>query len=564
MPTEPPATRWRSNSDWIALRRSRCSAARSNSCACRRLLHLRLLVGLDLAVAAGEEVDDRVDVAPVLVLADVADAGRPAALDVVVEAGAAGAAAGLGSLAGAELEQLAEQVERLPHPLGAGEGAEVGAAGAVLLAGEVDARVVLVEADADVGVGLVVAQADVEARPVALDEALLGEQRLGLVGGDEDVDPVDPRGEAGLAAGEVRGDPLADRARLADVEQLAARVVEEVDAGRRRAARGAAAPSAPREGSRVAFAHRPKGRLLASRPTSTPETESEMTTETLNPPELNTLRIEVDGEIGTLTLDRPDAFNAMSPEMIGELGTAFAWLADQAPLRALIVTGAGKAFCSGGDINWFKTGVEDDSIDLPAQVRRGAEALHTGDRRPAPDPLSGDLPRSTARRPAPASRWRSPATSASPRRTAFLASAYGRIGASPDGGMTYFLPRVVGPSRALEILLEDPNMKAAESARGGPRLGGRRARRADGRRPGEGREARREGAPLREDGEAALRRRASRTASPSTCSWSATGSPTAWRPRTCAKARSPSSAARSRCSRAAEPRSRLPGPPVSG
>ena len=46
---------------------------------------------------------------------------------------------------------------------------------------------------------------------------------------------------------------------------------------------------------------------------------------------------------------------------------------------------------------------------------------------------------------------------------AFFASAYGRIGASPDGGMTYFLPRVVGPSRALELLLEDPNMKAQDA-----------------------------------------------------------------------------------------------------
>ena len=163
---------------------------------------------------------------------DVADAGRPAALDEVVEAGAAGAAAGLSALAGAELEQLAEQVEGLAHPLGAGEGAEVGAVRPVLLAGEVDPREVLVEADADVGVGLVVAQADVEARPVALDEALLGEQRLGLGRGDEALDPVDARGEARLPAGEVRGDPLADRARLADVDDLALAVVEEVDAGR--------------------------------------------------------------------------------------------------------------------------------------------------------------------------------------------------------------------------------------------------------------------------------------------------------------------------------------------
>jgi enoyl-CoA hydratase/carnithine racemase len=42
--------------------------------------------------------------------------------------------------------------------------------------------------------------------------------------------------------------------------------------------------------------------------------------------------------------------------------------------------------------------------------------------------------------------------------------AYGRIGASPDGGMTYFLPRVIGPARALELLLNDP-MLSAEQAR---------------------------------------------------------------------------------------------------
>src|SRR6478735_5905205 len=182
----------------------------------------------------------------------------------------------------------------------------------------------------------------------------------------------------------------------------------------------------------------------------------------MNPPELNTLRIEVDGEIGTLTLDRPDSFNAMSPEMILDLGTAFAWFADQAPLRALIVTGAGKAFCSGGDINGFKAGVEDDSIDLPAQVRRGAEALHTAivDLRRIPYPVIGAL-----NGPAAGAGF-SLALACDIRiasSTAFFAPAYGRIGASPDGGMTYFLPRVVGPSKALEILLEDPNMSAAEA-----------------------------------------------------------------------------------------------------
>ena len=72
-----------------------------------RLGHLALEVALDVAVAAGEEVDDRVDPAPVLLAVDVADAGRRAALDVVVEAGDARAPARLGALAGAVLEQPA-------------------------------------------------------------------------------------------------------------------------------------------------------------------------------------------------------------------------------------------------------------------------------------------------------------------------------------------------------------------------------------------------------------------------------------------------------------------------
>jgi enoyl-CoA hydratase/carnithine racemase len=194
-----------------------------------------------------------------------------------------------------------------------------------------------------------------------------------------------------------------------------------------------------------------------------PDTESEMTSQTLSSvPDLNTMRIEIDGEIGTLTLDRPDAFNAMSPEMIGEMTTAFAWLADQAPLRALIVTGAGKAFCSGGDVNWFKEGVSSEEIDLPAQVRRGAEALHTAiiDLRRIPYPVI-----CAVNGPAAGAGF-SLALACDIRiasESAFFACAYGRIGASPDGGMTYFLPRVVGPSRALEILLNDPNMSAEDA-----------------------------------------------------------------------------------------------------
>jgi 2-(1,2-epoxy-1,2-dihydrophenyl)acetyl-CoA isomerase len=187
-----------------------------------------------------------------------------------------------------------------------------------------------------------------------------------------------------------------------------------------------------------------------------------MSTQTLSPPELETLELEIDGDIGVLTLNRPEAFNAMSPQMILEMTVVFAWLADRSGLRGLIVTGAGKAFCAGGDVNTFKDGVQSEEVDLPSEVRRGAEALHQAivDLRRIPFPVIAAV-----NGPAAGAGF-SLALACDTRiasEASFFACAYGRIGASPDGGMTYFLPRVVGPSRALELLLDDPNMSAEKA-----------------------------------------------------------------------------------------------------
>jgi 2-(1,2-epoxy-1,2-dihydrophenyl)acetyl-CoA isomerase len=178
------------------------------------------------------------------------------------------------------------------------------------------------------------------------------------------------------------------------------------------------------------------------------------------PPELNTLDFEIDGEIGAMTLNRPDSLNAMSPEMIGELTVAAAWLADRAPLRALIVTGAGRAFSSGGDVTWFKRGVDEPDVDLPSEVRRGAEVLHQAivDFRRIPFPVIAAVNGVAA------GAGFSLALNCDIRIAAESAAfvvAYGRIGASPDGGMTYFLPRVLGPAKALELALNDPLIDAA-------------------------------------------------------------------------------------------------------
>lgn len=178
------------------------------------------------------------------------------------------------------------------------------------------------------------------------------------------------------------------------------------------------------------------------------------------------MRLAIDGDVGTLTLDRPDELNAMSPTMIGELATVSAWLADRAPIRALVVTGAGRAFSAGGDVTWFRRGLEDPDADLVASVRHGADVLHQAivDFKRIPYPVIAAV--------------NGPAAGAGfslalmcdvriASETAFFACAYGRIGASPDGGMTYFLPRVIGPSAAAELMLEDPNMTAPDALQRG-------------------------------------------------------------------------------------------------
>jgi enoyl-CoA hydratase/carnithine racemase len=183
------------------------------------------------------------------------------------------------------------------------------------------------------------------------------------------------------------------------------------------------------------------------------------TTPAPSPPTMNTLSIAIDGEIGTLTLERPESLNAMSPEMIGELVLASGWLADSTRLRALIVTGSGRAFSAGGDVNWFRGGLDDPDLDLPSDVRRGADVLHQAivDFRRIPYPVIGAINGVAAG--AGFSLALMCDLRIASAEAAFVC-AYGRIGASPDGGMTYFLPRVVGPARALELLLEDPLLSA--------------------------------------------------------------------------------------------------------
>ena len=65
-----------------------------------------------------------------------------------------------------------------------------------------------------------------------------------------------------------------------------------------------------------------------------------------------TLRVERRGYVSVLTLDRPDRLNALNEQLTHEVGEALKWEADQFPqVRVIILTGAGRGFCSGADVN---------------------------------------------------------------------------------------------------------------------------------------------------------------------------------------------------------------------
>ena len=146
----------------------------------------------------------------------------------------------LRALAGPELEDAIEHVERLAHLLRVGVRAEVHGASPVALTGEHHPGVRVGDGDRDVREGLVVAQPDVERRPVALDEVLLEMQRLRLALRDDDLDPahpidelLDPRTRV-AAAVEVAAHAGPKGLRLADVEDLVALVAKQVHARARR------------------------------------------------------------------------------------------------------------------------------------------------------------------------------------------------------------------------------------------------------------------------------------------------------------------------------------------
>ncbi|MFQ5829987.1 MAG: enoyl-CoA hydratase/isomerase family protein [Candidatus Methylomirabilia bacterium] len=171
-----------------------------------------------------------------------------------------------------------------------------------------------------------------------------------------------------------------------------------------------------------------------------------------------TIMVESKEQIGTITLNRPDAFNALNLALGGEFFSAVLELDEDPEIRCIVITGAGKAFCAGGDVKDFAGnlprigilikqlttylhGAVSRLVRSPKPVLVGVNGVAAGGGLSLA--LSGDLVIAAE--------------------SARFTMAYSRIAATPDGSSSYFLPRLIGLRRAMEFYYTNRVLTAKEA-----------------------------------------------------------------------------------------------------
>lgn len=170
------------------------------------------------------------------------------------------------------------------------------------------------------------------------------------------------------------------------------------------------------------------------------------------------VEVRREGAVAVVTLSRPQVFNAFTLSMVRELRARLEELTRDADVGALVVTGAGDAFCAGGDVAEMEANLhraEAHFLDLTADHHAVVKLLVAG-----PKPvvvavngvaagggfglaLCGDLRIAGEK--------------------ARFKPAYFRLGVAPDGGSTWLLPRLVGFTKAQELIFHDRLVNATEA-----------------------------------------------------------------------------------------------------
>ena len=187
-------------------------------------------------------------------------------------------------------------------------------------------------------------------------------------------------------------------------------------------------------------------------------------------PSNGTVNFSVDGEVATVTLNRPETLNSMNDDFMNDISETFAIVAADDDVRAVILTGAGRGFCSGADLRGaVADGAED--VDLQAPDDATTDSM---------DNVFHPAIRAVAECPVPTVARINGVTAgggiglalscdiAIAARSAFFVATFGpRLGIVPDLGTTWQLPMRVGRARALGMTLLGERVTADQAAEWG-------------------------------------------------------------------------------------------------
>ena len=169
--------------------------------------------------------------------------------------------------------------------------------------------------------------------------------------------------------------------------------------------------------------------------------------------------VDRQGEVGTVVLNRPQKLNAFAGEMRDLIGDAVETLGADPTIRAIVITGEGRGFCAGADIDYLNELVaEENARDFQRLLVAGERVVQ--EIRAAEKPVIAAVN-------GPAAGGGANLALACDLRimaaTASIGQTFVRIGLHPDWGGTFLLPRLVGVSRALELMWSG-RMVGAEEA----------------------------------------------------------------------------------------------------
>ncbi|MFX1677082.1 enoyl-CoA hydratase-related protein [Paraburkholderia sp. A2WS-5] len=170
--------------------------------------------------------------------------------------------------------------------------------------------------------------------------------------------------------------------------------------------------------------------------------------------------------VATLTFNRPDALNALSEAVAVELCTRLERLTQEPAVRAIVLTGAGRAFMAGGDVHAMRAALElsaarrERTIGKLVRHAQRAVELISHSAKPVMASVNGTAAGFGLSLVAACDVAIAAAD-------ATFTSAYNRLGTSPDGGATFTLPRLMGARTAAEWLYLDERYSAEDALRVG-------------------------------------------------------------------------------------------------